>query len=77
MPPCMPAAIARALAHALKSAALSIGGRRFAAIAGDCEQAARNGDLDIAGGFASRLRPEFNSLCQALAKIAAEGVRAA
>ena len=64
-------------AHALKSAALSIGGRRFAAIAGDCEQAARNGDLNIAAGFASRLRPEFTSLCQALAKIAADGVRAA
>ncbi|MGB5131642.1 MAG: response regulator [Steroidobacteraceae bacterium] len=64
-------------AHALKSAALSIGGRRFAAIASDCEQAARSGDLDAAGRLASQLRPEFTSLCQALAEIAAEGVRAA
>lgn len=64
-------------AHALKSAALSIGGRRFAAIASDCEQAARSGDVDAAGRLASQLRPEFTSLCQALAEIAAEGVRAA
>jgi signal transduction histidine kinase/DNA-binding response OmpR family regulator/HPt (histidine-containing phosphotransfer) domain-containing protein len=64
-------------AHALKSAALSIGGRRFAATAGDCELAARNGDLKAAGRFASQLRPEFASLCQTLGEIADDGVRAA
>jgi CheY-like chemotaxis protein len=64
-------------AHALKSAALSIGGRRFAATASDCEQAARNGDLKAAGRFASQLRPEFTSLCQTLGEIADDGVRAA
>ncbi len=64
-------------AHALKSAALSIGGRRFAAIAGDCEQAARNGDLETAAGLAMRLRPEFTGLCEGLAEIAADEERAA
>ena len=64
-------------AHALKSAALSIGGRRFAAAASDCEQAARTGDLKAAGNFASQLRPEFASLCQTLAEIVDDGARAA
>ena len=64
-------------AHALKSAALSIGGRRFAAVAGDCEQAARKGNLETAGSLATRLRPEFTSLCQGLAEITADGARAA
>jgi HPt (histidine-containing phosphotransfer) domain-containing protein len=64
-------------AHALKSAALSIGGRRFAAIAGDCEQAARKGDLETAGYLAMRLRPEFSGLCEGLTEIAADGERAA
>ena len=64
-------------AHSLKSAALSIGGRRFAAAAGDCEQAARKGDFKAAADLAVRLRPEFSSLCEALGEIADEGVQAA
>jgi len=64
-------------AHSLKSAALSIGGRRFAAAASDCEQAARNGDLKAAGRLVIKLRPEFTSLCQTLGKIANEEERAA
>jgi signal transduction histidine kinase/CheY-like chemotaxis protein len=64
-------------AHALKSAALSIGGRRFAAAAGDCEQAARAGDLDAAGRLAPLLRPEFASLVMAVKEIADEETRAA
>jgi HPt (histidine-containing phosphotransfer) domain-containing protein len=64
-------------AHALKSAALSIGGRRFAAAAKECEQAARNGDLTAACRFASKLRPEFTSFCHTLGKIVSEKVQAA
>jgi CheY-like chemotaxis protein len=64
-------------AHALKSAALSIGGRRFAAAAGDCEQAARAGDIDTAGRLAPLLRPEFASLVMAVKEIADEETRAA
>jgi len=64
-------------AHALKSAALSIGGRRLAAAASDCEQAARGGDFKMACDLAVRLRPEFASLCEALGEIADEGVQAA
>jgi signal transduction histidine kinase/DNA-binding response OmpR family regulator/HPt (histidine-containing phosphotransfer) domain-containing protein len=65
------------VAHSLKSAALSIGGRRFAAAASDCEQAARSGEFKMAADLAARLRPEFSSLCEALGEIADEGVRAA
>jgi CheY-like chemotaxis protein/HPt (histidine-containing phosphotransfer) domain-containing protein len=64
-------------AHALKSAALSIGGRRFAAAAGNCEQAARAGDVETAGRLARILRPEFASLATAIKKIADEEARAA
>jgi signal transduction histidine kinase/CheY-like chemotaxis protein len=64
-------------AHALKSAALSIGGRRFAAVSGDCELAARAGDLESAGRLASLLRPEFAELDEALRKIAGQQVEAA
>ncbi|MBM2854604.1 MAG: Hpt sensor hybrid histidine kinase [Steroidobacteraceae bacterium] len=63
--------------HSLKSAALSIGGRRFAAAAGDCEQAARSGDFKTAADLAVRLRPEFTSLCGVLEEIANEGAQAA
>jgi two-component system, sensor histidine kinase and response regulator len=55
--------------HALKSCSLSVGARRFASIAGDCEQAARKGDLDAAGRLASRLRPEYLVLCKALSDL--------
>ena len=55
--------------HALKSCSLSVGARRFAGIAGDCEQAARKGDLDAAGRLATRLRPEYLVLCKALTDI--------
>jgi HPt (histidine-containing phosphotransfer) domain-containing protein len=55
--------------HALKSCSLSVGARRFASIAGDCEQAARKGDLDAAGRLATRLRPEYLVLCKALTDI--------
>jgi CheY-like chemotaxis protein/HPt (histidine-containing phosphotransfer) domain-containing protein len=64
-------------AHSLKSAALSIGGRRFAAAASNCEQAARNGDFKAAADLAVELRPEFTSLRGALSEIADDGVRAA
>jgi len=57
-------------AHALKSASLSLGGRRFAAVAGACEAAARGGDADAAQAEARRLRPEFRSLCKALTELA-------
>ncbi len=57
-------------AHSLKSAALSVGGRRFAAIAGTCEAAARNGDAEAVRRDAPRLRPEFRSLCKALTELA-------
>jgi HPt (histidine-containing phosphotransfer) domain-containing protein len=64
-------------AHSLKSAALSIGGRRFAAAAGDCEQAARSGDFKMAADLAVRLRPECANLCGALREIADDGIQAA
>ncbi len=64
-------------AHSLKSAALSIGGRRFAEAASDCEQAARSGEFKIAADLAVRLRPEFSELCAALGEIADHGERAA
>jgi len=57
-------------AHALKSSSLSVGGRRFAAAAGDCEVAARGGDMDGAATAARRLRPEFRELCKALSSLA-------
>ena len=56
--------------HALKSCSLSVGAKRFAAIAGDCEQAVRNGDLVAAERLALGLRPEYAALCEALAAIA-------
>jgi signal transduction histidine kinase/DNA-binding response OmpR family regulator/HPt (histidine-containing phosphotransfer) domain-containing protein len=64
-------------AHSLKSAALSIGGRRLAAAASECEQAARGGDFKMACDLAVSLRPEFASLCDALAEISDDGVQAA
>jgi two-component system sensor histidine kinase/response regulator len=64
-------------AHALKSAALSLGGRRFAGAAAECEQAARRGDLAAAVELSGRLRPEFAALCGALEEIVGEEVRAA
>ena len=56
--------------HALKSCSLSIGARRFASVASDCEQAVRNGDLVAAERFATNLRPQYAVLCEALAGIA-------
>ncbi len=64
-------------AHALKSAALSLGGRRFAAVAGACEAAARTGDADTARREAQRLRPEFRTLCKALTELAQSEERVA
>jgi len=55
--------------HALKSCSLTVGASRFAAIAGDCEQAARRGDLDAAGRLAGKLRPEYLVLCKTLTEI--------
>jgi two-component system sensor histidine kinase/response regulator len=57
-------------AHSLKSAALSLGGRRFASVAGACEAAARTGDAGTARREAQRLRPEFRVLCKALTELA-------
>ena len=57
-------------AHTLKSASLSVGGRRFAAVAGACEAAARGGDGAAAARHARRLRPEFSTLCKALTELA-------
>jgi CheY-like chemotaxis protein/HPt (histidine-containing phosphotransfer) domain-containing protein len=64
-------------AHSLKSASLSLGGRRFAAVAGACEAAARNGDTGTARREALRLRPEFRVLCKALAGLAQSEERVA
>ena len=64
-------------AHALKSSSLSLGGRRFAAAAADCEEAARAGALDAAKTAARRLRPEFRELCRALSALAQADERAA
>jgi len=64
-------------AHSLKSAALSVGGRRFAGVAGDCESAARSGDSAGASQHARRLRPEFRALCKALSALAQAEERAA
>jgi signal transduction histidine kinase/CheY-like chemotaxis protein/HPt (histidine-containing phosphotransfer) domain-containing protein len=55
--------------HALKSCSLSVGAKRFAAVAGDCEQAVRQGDLAAAARLAGRLRPEYASLREALSGI--------
>jgi len=55
--------------HALRSCSLSVGAKRFASLAGDCERAARKGDLDAAGRLATRLRPEYLALCKALTEI--------
>ena len=57
-------------AHSLKSASLSVGGRRFAGAAGDCEEAARSGDAEGVARHARRLRPEFRALCRALSSLA-------
>jgi signal transduction histidine kinase/CheY-like chemotaxis protein/HPt (histidine-containing phosphotransfer) domain-containing protein len=56
-------------AHSLKSASLSVGGRRFAAVAGACEEAAREEDIEKAGLAAAELRPRFAMLCQALGEL--------
>ena len=64
-------------AHSLKSASLSVGGRRFAAVAGDCEAAASAGDAVAANSHARRLRPEFRALCRALASLVQAEERAA
>jgi CheY-like chemotaxis protein/HPt (histidine-containing phosphotransfer) domain-containing protein len=63
--------------HSLKSCSLSVGARRFASIAGDCEQAARKGDLVAAGRLATRLRPEYLTLCKALTDISQAKVQSA
>ncbi|MBS1199931.1 MAG: multi-sensor hybrid histidine kinase [Proteobacteria bacterium] len=64
-------------AHSLKSASLSVGGRRFAGAAGDCESAASAGDAGRAAQYARRLRPEFRALCRALSALAQADERAA
>jgi len=64
-------------AHSLKSASLSVGGKRFAGVAGDCESAARHGDSAGASQHARRLRPEFRALCKALSTLAQAEERAA
>ncbi len=56
-------------AHALKSSSLSVGGRRFAAAAGEVEQAARREALDTARKLGGGLRPEFAVLSQALGEV--------
>jgi two-component system sensor histidine kinase BarA len=65
------------IAHALKSASLSVGGRRFAAVAGECEQASKRGALDTARRLAAQLRPEHATLCTALGEVALGGSEAA
>ena len=54
------------LSHSLKSSSLSIGGRRFAAAAGDCEHAANAGDLENAARLARMLWPEYAALYRRL-----------
>ncbi len=65
------------IVHALKSCSLSVGARRFAEVASDCEQAARKGDLDAVSRLADRLRPEYSTLCAALTRITHETGQAA
>jgi CheY-like chemotaxis protein len=64
-------------AHALKSSALSMGGRRFAEAAGACETAARQADLDAARAGSRNLRSEFSKLSAALEQSAQDTERAA
>ena len=64
-------------AHSLKSSALSVGGRRFAGVAGDCETAARSTDIEALRRHARQLRPEFGTLCKALSSLAQAEERAA
>jgi len=64
-------------AHALKSAALSVGGQRFAAAADDVERLATTGPHEDASNAASRLRPEFARLRRELAEQLATGERVA
>lgn len=59
-------------AHSLKSAALSVGGQRFAAAAGNVERLATAGRSDEAATAVGRLRPEFRQLRVALAGFATD-----
>jgi CheY-like chemotaxis protein len=56
-------------AHSLKSASLNVGGRRFAAAAGNCETVARQAGPEAVRKAAKLLRPEFSKLCQALSSL--------
>jgi signal transduction histidine kinase/CheY-like chemotaxis protein/HPt (histidine-containing phosphotransfer) domain-containing protein len=64
-------------AHSLKSSSLSVGARRFAAAASECEQAARRGALETARRLAAQLRPEFATLCKALGEVSLQRTEAA
>ena len=65
------------VAHAIKSASLSLGGRRLASIAGVCELAARRADLEAARKMSRHLRPEFSRLSKALGGLVRDAERAA
>ncbi|HSN71324.1 MAG TPA: response regulator [Steroidobacteraceae bacterium] len=56
----------RAMAHELRSPAGTLGGRRFAALLGRCEQAASEGRLDDAMFFGGHLASAYHALNQAL-----------
>jgi CheY-like chemotaxis protein len=66
------AALAEARFHALKSCSLSVGARRFADLAGQCELAARKGDLAAARALSAGLRPEYATLSEALVAVSQE-----
>ncbi|MFZ8964234.1 MAG: response regulator [Steroidobacteraceae bacterium] len=65
------------VAHAIKSSSLSVGGRRFANVASECEAAAKVKDEAIARKEAKQLRPEFRVLVKALSAIAQQEERVA
>lgn len=65
------------VAHAIKSSSLSVGGRRFANAASECEAAAKVKDEAVARKEAKRLRPEFRVLVKALSAIAQQEERVA
>ena len=56
-------------AHTLRSSSLTVGGRRFAALAGICETDLRKADLANAVRHAERLRPAFAKLSKLLTRI--------
>jgi HPt (histidine-containing phosphotransfer) domain-containing protein len=53
-----------AAAHALKGASATVGGKGFAAIALELEQAGKSGNLSVAPPAVARLEQEYDALAQ-------------